>query len=231
MLQALDLVDIAATIDSPYTMVPLTSLGPVDVSVGVYEGPKTWHHTADRDELLIVMEGVVTIDGPDGTLVVNEGEVACVPGGPGLVYFSGMRSMVVLVRERRGPTAQGGAPDVPAPASAPLAKTNIAVEALRGGPFEWRSAGIVAGYAALGARMVGTSAPLDGRHDPVVMVVYRGVLDYVSGDTSGSVVGLQMLVIPGDGPVSLHSERGATVIALVRDGTPVPTGATGATSG
>ena len=39
---------------------------------------------------------------------------------------------------------------------------------------------------------------------------------------TGRVVGSQILVMPGDTTVVLRSERGATVVALARKGSPLP---------
>jgi hypothetical protein len=219
VVQALDLIDIAGAIDAPYRPVPIASLGAVTVSLLICEGPKTWHRAADRDELMLVLEGVITLDGPDGVLVVNEGEMARIPARLVVEYFSGMRSTVVQVHEAAAP--DDGTADLPSAATV-LGKSNVAMDVRRAPAYTWLPAGSIGGHAVLATRLVGASARYVYPAGPFAALVYRGVVDYESDGGSGSVVGSQVLVVDGGEPVQFGSDRGATVVVVLRDGVPPP---------
>lgn len=220
MVQALDLVDIAGAIDAPYRPVPIASLGAVAVSLFICEGPKRWHRAADQNELLLVLEGVITLEGPEGVLVVDEGEVVRVPARLGLNYWSGMRSTVVQVHGQ-STVPEDGAPDL-AGASTSLGKCNVAVDVRRAPAFAWLAVGATGGHSVLATRLTGAGAPYVHPAGPFAALVYRGILDYGTAESSGSIVGSEVLVVPADTPVRLWSDRGATVVAVLRDGVPPP---------
>jgi hypothetical protein len=222
VLQALDLVDIAGAIDAPYHPEPLIALGAVAVSLVIYEGPKSWHHAADHDELLVVLEGVLTIDGPDGTLVVNEGEVVRVPALTGLDYNSGMHSTAVLIQERKDPAGVDGHEGPPLVAPVGVDKTNFAVDVLRANAFVWQRVGVVGGHVACATRLRGASAPYVTPDGTVAALVYRGVLECETSEGVSSVVGSQLLIVPGATEIRLRSERGATVVVVLPAAAPLP---------
>ncbi len=221
MLQELNLAQIAQEIDAPYHLVPLVSLGVVDLSVFICEGPKTWHREADRDESLLVLEGVITLEGQFGKIVVGEGEMARIPAKVGLNYFSGMRSTVILAQERTGLWGTNGY-HAAGDEDHDVQKHNYAGRVRSEQPFHWQRIGVTGGYALSATRLQGVSRPYVVPSGSVVVLVYRGILDYEGPDASGSVVGSQVLVMPPGAQVVLRSERGATVVALARKGAPLP---------
>jgi len=225
VLQELNLAQIAESIDAPYHLVPLVSLGAVDLSLFICEGPKSWHRAADHTESLMVLEGVITLEGKSGMTVVGEGEMARIPARVPLNYFSGMRSTVVLAQERVGFSGSNGHRPPGAEHEA-VAKHHVAAEVRAREPYDWQRAGVTGGYAMFATRLRGRSQPYVVPSGSVVALVYRGVLDYDGDDASGSVVGGQVLVMPRDARVVLGSDRGATVVALARRGAPLPRAAT-----
>ncbi|MFN8422623.1 MAG: cupin domain-containing protein [Anaerolineae bacterium] len=108
MLQKLDLAAIAESIAAPYRLVPLVSLGAVEAALVVCGGPKKWQRSAQRDELLVVLEGHVTIEGNGRRVIANEGDVATIPSSITLAWWSGMRSIAVLCQERDRPFNANG---------------------------------------------------------------------------------------------------------------------------
>jgi hypothetical protein len=222
VLQSLDLAPIAGSIDAPYRPVPLVTVGPVEVSVVIVEGPRGWHRSADHDEVLLVMEGVITIDGADGTAILNEGDLACIPAQAGFSFNSGMRSTVLLIQERKDAPSADGYHTLPPDVPGSLVKRNVALDVRHADAFSWQRTGVVGGYGAFATRIAGTSAPYQVPAGSLVAVVYRGVLDFEGDETSGTVVGSQILLVPGETTVRLRSEHGATVLALARKGAPLP---------
>jgi hypothetical protein len=221
VLQELNLAQIAEEIDAPYHLVPLVSLGAVDLSVFICEGPKTWHREADRDESLLVLEGVISLEGQSGKTVVGEGEMARIPAKVGLNYFSGMRSTVILAQERPGMWGRNGY-HAAGEEDHGVEKRNYAGQVRSQAPFHWQRVGVTGGYALSATRLQGVSRPYAVPSGSVVILVYRGILDYEGPEVSGSVVGSQVLVMPTGAQVVLRSERGATVVALARKGAPLP---------
>ena len=221
MLQELNLAKIAEEIEAPYYLVPLVSLGAVDLSVFICEGPKTWRRSAEHDETLMVLEGVITLEDKDGKTVVGEGEIARIPAKVGLSYFSGMRSTVVLAQEKGFLSGTNGY-KAPGDEDTAVHKQHVAGDVRAATPFEWQRVGVTGGYAVSATRLQGEGEPYVVPPGSLVLLVYRGVLDYATPDASGSVVGSQVLVVPSGTRVTLSSERGATIVALARKGAPLP---------
>jgi redox-sensitive bicupin YhaK (pirin superfamily) len=223
VLQKLDLAALAEGIEFPYRPIPLATIGSIDLSLFICEGPPSWHRQPSHNETLFVLEGVITLEGPAGRLVVNEGEVASIPGAFEHNENSGMRSTVLLFREGPFDEAINGHPHTPPiVASGTLGKLNVAANVRTLRPFEWLAAGTTGAYTLVASRLSGASAPYVTPQGSLLVLVYRGVLDYESDLESGTIVGSQMLVVPTRTDLRLRSESGATVILLTRRGAPLP---------
>ncbi len=226
MLQKLDLATLAEGIELPYRPVPLVSLGSVEASLFVCDDKRGWHRNESHDQLMLVLEGVITLDGMGGKSIVGEGELASIPSRVGHNVTAGMRSTVVLFREQpAGGQANGHLPPPEAPRGE-LDKVNVAQDVHTHQRFDWQAVGTAGGYATFATRLSGQSEPYDVPAGSLVLLVYRGVLDYRTGVEDGSVVGSQMLIIPATTRITLSSERGATVLVLLRSGMPLPRPAT-----
>jgi hypothetical protein len=230
VLRKLDLASIASGIDTPFRPEPVASLGGAEASLFICEGQKGWHRRADADEVLFVLEGVMTIEGVEGLMVTDEGETVQVPEGVGLSYKSGMRTTVVLIHESEALASSNGHPPTPGAARTPLSKASTAVDVMSSAPFRWLAAGSVGGYMVSASRLYGAGAPYRPP-GPMLVIVYRGVLDYEAGSETGSVAGSEALLVTGDTDLSLRSERGATVILLARKRSELPTTASAGTAG
>lgn len=223
MLQKIDLAALAEDIDSPFRPIPLVSLGPVDTSLFICQGPPSWQRQPPHNEMLFVLEGVITLEGPAGRIVVNEGEVASIPGAFAHNANSGMRSTVVLFQEGQISGQTNGHQPLPViEVSGTLGKLNVATNVRSQKPFEWLAAGATGPYSAVATRVSGTSAPYISPEGSLLVLVYRGVLDFETDGESGSVVGSQMLVVPAQTRITLRSDSGATVVLLTRHGAPLP---------
>jgi hypothetical protein len=228
MLQILDLAGLAESIDTPYIPRPLASLPGLDVLLVVAEGPASWFRQVSFDELLLVLEGVVTLDAPQGRLVLNEGELASADRNARHHIQSGMRTTMVLFREVKPSDESNGHHSPDTGLAGLVEKKNAAVAVLSSGAFSWLGTGSAGAYDAHATRLVGASAPYTVPAGALAAVVYRGVLNYeaVDGDGrpvgDGTVVGSQMLVAGSDTRLTFTSERGATLLLLVRHGAPLP---------
>jgi hypothetical protein len=222
MLQTFDLAALAETLADPFRPLRLVSLGGLDVGLMIAEGPASWFRQVTHDELLLVLEGVVTLDGPQGKVVVNEGEVATAERNARHHVHSGMRSTVLLIEEVKAAEQGNGhlTPDVGL--AGQVEKRNVGVQVLEAGAFNWLRAGAAGGYAAHATRVVGASAPYTAPAGGVLMVVYRGVLDYHADAASGVLVGSQMLAAGAGTQLALRSERGATVVLATQRGAGLP---------
>ncbi|MFN2114387.1 MAG: hypothetical protein ACK2T6_01655 [Anaerolineae bacterium] len=215
MLRKHDLSAMAEELDTPFMPEVIESLGGVEASLFVCDGQKGWHRRADAAELAVILEGVMTLDGADGLVVADEGDAVRIPEGIGLKVQSGMRTNVILIHESDALSSANGRPSLPPGAPRPpLSKSNVAVDVLSSDPFHWREAGTVGEYRVVASRLVGAAKPFKAA-GPTLAIVYRGVLDYRSGTETGSVVGSEALFVPTGTPVSLSSERGATVLLVV----------------
>jgi len=225
-LQKLDLATLAEGIELPYRPLPLVSLGSIEASLFVCDDKRGWHRNESHDQLMLVLEGVITLDGMGGKAIVGEGELASIPSRVGHNVTAGMRSTVVLFREQPASGQRNGHVSPPDAPRGEVDKVNVAQDVHTHQRFDWQAVGAAGGYATLATRLWGPSEPYEVPTGSIVLLVYRGVLDYIAsgdkGEEEGSVVGSQMLIVPAATRVTLDSERGATVLVLVRSGMPLP---------
>ena len=172
--------------------------------------------------MLLVLEGVITLEGATGKMVVNEGELAAAPRDVSHNAHSGMRSTVVLFEQQQAKESSNGHHGPPVENRNNLSKVNVALDVRAVPAYEWLTAGAVGGYDTFASRLWGTSAPYEATNGPLLVLVYRGVLNYATDDESGVIVGSQMLHVPSGARITLGSEHGATVLVLARSGTPMP---------
>lgn len=224
MYEHLDLAAMAEAIDQPFSPRVAVTQPPLGVVVLVCEAPRRWNREAAYGELWLVLEGVLTLDGTFGHLVVNEGEVAHIPAKVAHTVFSGMRTTVVVLR-RLPQTAQENGHYTP-PIAGQMKKQNLGVVVHHAAPFDWLDAGTVAGWGAHATRLTGMSTPYEVPEGGIILVVYRGVLDWRMGDEEGAVVGSQLLQVEPPSQLTLSSDRGATVVLLAREGALLPESAT-----
>lgn len=215
MQQVIDLARLAEALDSPYRPVDLTTLDRLKASLFVCDDRRSWHRDGAEGSLMFILDGVVMLDNGMDRTVANEGEVLMVPRQVGHTVSAGMRSTILLI-EALG--VNGGMVNGHLPPHMTLEreilKINAAAEALRGEPFRWRALGHYGAYSVHATRMWGQSKTFVPSTGPLVLVVYRGVLDYQIGEEEGVAVGSQILIAPAETALRLRSERGATVVAL-----------------
>jgi hypothetical protein len=222
MLEIHDLAGLAEAIDTAYRPRPLASLLGLEVSLMVAEGQSSWFRQVAHDELLLVLEGVVTLDAPRGKVVLNEGELATAERNTRHHVHSGMRSTVLLFEEVRDVDLANGHRSADLGVAGQLEKRNPAVAVMGAEAFDWLSVGASGAYEAHATRVLGVSAPYTVPAGSMAAVVYRGVLDYEVDGQGGAVVGSQMLVARPDCRLTLRSERGATVVLVARRGVALP---------
>ncbi|MCC7019938.1 MAG: hypothetical protein IT332_09295 [Ardenticatenales bacterium] len=232
MLQKLDLAAIAESIATPYRPVPLVSFGAIEASLVVCGGSKKWQRSAQRDELLIVLEGHVTIQGNTQRVIANEGDVANIPSSITMAWWSGMRSIAVLCQERDRPFNANGYHGAPTTDRELASRTEFAARVRSNAAYDWLRLGRVGGYVASAARLTGPSQPFVSPPGSLLVLVFRGILDVgaesvdsadgADGAEPDTIVGSQLLVVPAGRRIRMASERGATVLVIARQGAPLP---------
>jgi hypothetical protein len=218
MLQKIDLASIAEEIESPYRAIPLVSLDGLEVSLFICQGAKSWRRQLSHEHALFVIEGEITIDGSTGKTRVDEGELAVIASDVGHGVYSGMRSSVVLIEETESSSSSNGHRPLAESSGRHVVRSGVA-GAVRGAePYDWMDCGSAGRYSIAASRLVGASADYVAPSGSLVLIVFRGMLDYESDDESGSAVGSQMLVVPHNTRLTFNSPHGATVVALSRHG-------------
>lgn len=226
-----DLVDIAQTLDTPYQPMSLERMPTVEVSAVVCGGAKTWHHPVEQGELLVVLEGIIAIDGTGGPHVADEGEVVTLPAGGLYRISSGMRSVALLLQGLEPQNEANGyhrSPEAPTP---PLSHLNFAKGVHEAPHFDWLATGEVRGQRASATRLVGRSESYDVTESPLVVLNYRGVLDVRIDEEESDLIGGQLLVVPAGRRVELGSERGATLLVLASRSAALPQAASASEGG
>ncbi len=218
MQQVIDLARMAEEMDSPYRPVDLVSLDRLKASLFVCDDRRSWHRDGAEGSLLFILDGVVMVDNGTVRTVANEGELLTVPRKLGHTVSAGMRSTVLLLEPviENGAVVNGHLPPHMA-LDREIHKSHAAADALRGEPFRWQALGQCGSYAVRATRLWGQSETYVPATGPLLLIVYRGVLDYqigAEGEAEGVAVGSQILIAPAATPLRLRSERGATVLVM-----------------
>ncbi len=222
MTQILDLAAIAEQVEVPYHCIPVAHLGSAEVSLFICQGARSWHRRLARPHMLIVTEGVITVDCASGKTIVGEGEVVSVPAEVAYNTYSGMRSTVLSI-ENLGTTGRdNGHETLAPPGRASVTKVSAAVTARKAPEFAWLPCGAAGSTVAAASRLRGSSGFYVVPSGSLLLAVYRGVLDYRSGEEEGTVVGNQLLLVNSGEDLTLRSGHGATVMAIVARGVPLP---------
>jgi mannose-6-phosphate isomerase-like protein (cupin superfamily) len=98
ILKKLNVSQIAADLDKPFSMVNVARVGDIVVSVYVCQGMLEWHKHLDNDELFWVYEGTILLESEWGEVRLRQGELAVVPKGVKHRSSSGLRAHVLLLR-------------------------------------------------------------------------------------------------------------------------------------
>ena len=98
MLKKIDVSQVAAKLDQPFSMVNVARVGDIIVSIYICQGMLEWHKHLDNDELFWVYEGAILLESEWGEMRLRPGELAVVPKGVGHRSSSGLRASVLLLR-------------------------------------------------------------------------------------------------------------------------------------
>lgn len=226
-----DLVDVAKGIDAPYQPVSLERLPTMEVALLVCGDAKTWHHPIDQDELLVVIEGIIAVDGPSGSHVADEGDALLLPAGGVYRVSSGMRSVALLFQGLEPQDEANGHHRSPEAITPPATQIGFAKSVHEAPHFDWLGAGAVRGFQASATRLSGQSQSYELPKGALVALNYRGVLDTEIDGEESDLIGGQLLVVPAGHRVKLRSERGATLLVLVPTGAPLPQAASASQGG
>lgn len=98
MIKKLNVSEIAAKLDEPFSMADVAFVS--DISVGIYvcQGMVQWHRHVDVDELFWVHEGTILLESEWGDVQLRPGELAVVPKGVSHRSSAGLRAIVLLLR-------------------------------------------------------------------------------------------------------------------------------------
>jgi len=98
MLKKLNVSQIAAQLERPFSMANVALVGDITVSVYICQGLLEWHKHLDVDELFWVYEGTIMLESERGEVRLRPGELAVVPKGVRHRSGSGLRACVLLLR-------------------------------------------------------------------------------------------------------------------------------------
>ena len=81
MLTKVVLAEAFARFDDTWSPKVAGDVNEMQVKVAKFEGPFTWHHHDDQDEMFLVVAGAVRIELQDGAVDLAPGELVVVPRG------------------------------------------------------------------------------------------------------------------------------------------------------
>lgn len=97
-LKKLNVSQVAAQLDRPFSMTNVAIVGDILVSVYICQGMLEWHQHLDNDEMFWVHEGTILLESEWGEVRLRPGELAVVPKGVSHRSSSGLRASVLLLR-------------------------------------------------------------------------------------------------------------------------------------
>lgn len=98
VLKKLNVSEIAAELDQPFSMMNVAVVGDIVIGVYVCQGLLAWHEHLDVDELFWVYEGVISLESDWGEVRLRPGELAVVPKGVRHRSSAALRASVLLLR-------------------------------------------------------------------------------------------------------------------------------------
>jgi len=107
-LEKLNLGDVAARLDEPFSMVDMAIVGDLTVSLYLCQGLLAWHRHLDQDELFWVHQGTILLESEQGRVRLRRGELAVVRKGLAHRSSSPLRSTVILIRCTVAPDRKNG---------------------------------------------------------------------------------------------------------------------------
>ncbi|MFL7791494.1 MAG: cupin domain-containing protein, partial [Anaerolineae bacterium] len=107
-LQKINVPEIAAKLEQPFSMMDIALVGDILVSVYICHGTLEWHRHLDIDELFWVHEGTILLESEWGEKLLRPGELAVVPKGVGHRSGSEERASVLLMRCGVAPDRKNG---------------------------------------------------------------------------------------------------------------------------
>ena len=81
MLRKVALADASTRFTDTWSPKVAGDVNDMQVKVAKFEGPFTWHHHDDQDEMFLVVAGAVRIELQDGAVDLAPGELVVVPRG------------------------------------------------------------------------------------------------------------------------------------------------------
>jgi mannose-6-phosphate isomerase-like protein (cupin superfamily) len=97
-LKKLNISEVAAKLDRPFSMTNVAIVGDILVSLYICQGMLEWHQHLDNDEMFWVYEGTILLESEWGEVRLRPGELAVVPKGVRHRSSSGLRASVLLLR-------------------------------------------------------------------------------------------------------------------------------------
>jgi mannose-6-phosphate isomerase-like protein (cupin superfamily) len=98
MLKKLNVSEVAAELDEPFSMMHVAVVGDIVVSIYICQGMLAWHEHLDVDELFWVYEGAIALESDWGEVRLRPGELAVVPKGVRHRSSAALRASVLLLR-------------------------------------------------------------------------------------------------------------------------------------
>jgi len=219
-LKKLDVSQVAAQLDKPFSMMNVAFVGDIAVNVYICQGMLEWHKHLDNDELFWVHEGTILLESEWGNVRLRPGELAVVPKGVNHRSSSGLRASVLLLRCGYAPERKNGRRRLYAiPGEATLKRVSLgrAVQAL-GLPFQFQTVARVEDSVVQVAWGEGIW--------PVAILAARDLLLFVLNGTATVRTSQSMLhlhpgdfvVVPRGAVYQLGTTRDTALLWVTREG-------------
>lgn len=218
-LEKLNLEEVAAQLDRPFSMVDMVVIGDLMMSLYLCQGLLAWHRHLDQDELFWVHRGAIFLESERGLVRLRPGELAVVRKG--LAHRSGspLRSTVILLRCAVAPNRKNGQRRLYGTREgAPQRVSLVAPAEKLGDPFQPQTVACIEDALVQVAQGEGIwPVPEPALHD-ILLVTLKGA---VTVETDGSVLTLHpddLTVIPRGNLYRLSSMPGTILVQVTREG-------------
>ena len=221
-LLKLNVSEIAAELDEPFSMMNVAIVGDIIVGVYICQGTMEWHRHLDIDELFWVYAGAVVLESEWGEVRLRPGELAVVPKGINHRSSAPSRASVLLLRCGFMPQRKNGRRRLYATSDeASLKRVGLhsAIQALVE-PFQFQSIAQVEDsvvQVAWGEGVWPVESPAS--HD-VLFFVLKGTGTVRTAESMHHLHPGDLVVVPQGTAYQLSTTQGTALVRLTREQVP-----------
>ena len=216
-LKKVNLGDVGAQLDEPFSMMDMAIVGDLTVSLYLCQGVLAWHRHLDQDELFWVHQGAIRLESEHGQVQLRPGELSVVPKGLAHRSSSPLRSTVVLIRCTVVPERKNGKRRLYATRKRGLRRVRLnAVAARLSDPFQPQTVARLEDAGVQIVRIEGASPLAELASHDILLVTVSGEVIVRTGDDTQTLQVDDLTVLPQGTLYRVSASGEATLVQVTR---------------